>query len=70
MLVLIKSPLMTSPLLEICKQKRCRPGIFFQLLKSLLSISIFDSVVATVIRETNILVIVDVFMKYYECISS
>ena len=50
-------------------------GIVFQLLKISSSISIFDrhifnNFVATAIRETNILVIFNVFMKYSALISS
>ena len=50
-------------------------GIVFQRLKisSLISIfdrHIFNNFVATVIRETNILVIFNVFMKYSALISS
>ena len=49
--------------------KRIVTGIVFQHLKSssLISITdrhIFDNFVATVIQETNILVIFNVFMKY------
>ena len=50
-------------------------GIVFQPLKISSSISTFDrhifnNFVATVIRETNILVILNVFMKYSALISS
>ena len=69
------STLMTSPLLEICFKKRMATGIVFQRLKISSSISIFDrhifnNFVATIIRETNILVIFNVFMKYSALISS
>ena len=55
--------------------KRMATGIVFQRLKISSSISIFDrhifsNFVATVIRETNILVIFNVFMKYSALISS
>ena len=55
--------------------KRMATGIVFKRLKISLSISIFDrhifnNFVATVIRETNILVIFNVFMKYSALISS
>ena len=51
--------------------KRMATGIVFQRLKISSSISIFDRhVVATAIRETNILVIFNVFMKYSALISS
>ena len=55
--------------------KRMATNIVFQRLKISLSISIFDrhifnDFVATVIRETNILVIFNVFMKYSALISS
>ena len=65
---------MTSSSLEIFKQKRWQLGIVFQRLKISSSISIFDrqilkNFVATVIRETNILVFFSVFMKYYALIS-
>ena len=54
--------------------KRMATRIVFQLLKISSSISIFDrhifnNFVATVIRETNILVIINVFMKYSALIS-
>ena len=69
------SSLITSPLLEICLQIGWRRGIVFQRLKITSSIRIFDrhifnNFVATVIRETNILVIFNVFMKYSALISS
>ena len=72
--VLMTSLLMTSPLLELCWQKGWRPGIVFQSFKISLSISIFgrqifNNFVAAVIRETSILVIFNVFMKYYALIS-
>ena len=56
------SLLMTSLLLEICKQTGWRPGIVIQRLKNSMSISLFDrqifnNFVAAVIRETSILVI-------------
>ena len=49
-------------------------GIVFQRLKNSSSISIFDryifnNFVATVIRETNILIIFNIFMKYSEFVS-
>ena len=55
--------------------KRMVTGIVFQRLKISSSISIFDrhifnNFVATVIRETNIMVIFNVFMKYSALISS
>ena len=55
--------------------KRMVSGIVFQCLKISSSISIFDrhnfnNFVATVTRETNILVIFNVFMKYSALISS
>ena len=55
--------------------KKMATGILFQRLKISSSISIFDkhifhNFVATVIRETNILVIFNVFMKYSASISS
>ena len=55
--------------------KRMATGIVFQRLKISSSISIFDrhifnNFVANVIRETNILVIFNVFMKYSALISS
>ena len=55
--------------------KRMATGIVFQRLKISSSISIFnrhifDNFVATVIRETNILVIFNVFMKYSALISA
>ena len=55
--------------------KRMATGIVFQRLKISSSISIFDrhifnNFVATAIRETNILVIFNVFMKYSALISS
>ena len=55
--------------------KRMAIGIIFQGLRILSSISIFDrhifdNFVATVIRETNILVIFDVFTEYSALISS
>ena len=55
--------------------KRMATGIVFQRLKISSSISIFDrhifnNFLATVIRETNILVILNVFMKYCALISS
>ena len=55
--------------------KRMATGIIFRCLKISSSISIFDrhifnNFVATVIRETNILVIFNVFMKYSALISS
>ena len=55
--------------------KRMATGIVFQSLKISSSISIFDrhifnNFVATVIWETNILVIFNVFMKYSALISS
>ena len=55
--------------------KRMATRIIFQRLKISLSISIFDkhifnNFVATVIWETNILVIFNVFMKYSALISS
>ena len=55
--------------------KRISTGIVFQRLKISSSISIFDrhifnDYIATVIRETNILVIFNVFMKYSVLISS
>ena len=55
--------------------KRMATGIVFQRLKisSLISIfdrHIFNNFVATVIRETNILVIFNVFIKYSAFISS
>ena len=58
------SPLMMSPLLEICLQKDGDRDLF-QRLKISLSISIFDrhicnNFVAAVIQETNILVIFNV----------
>ena len=54
---------------------RMATGIVFQRLKTSSSISIFDrhifnNFVATVIRETNILVIFNVFMKYSALVSS
>ena len=71
------SPLMTSPLPEICLRKRMATGIVFQRLqisssikRSLSNRHIFNNFVATVIRETNILVILDVFMKYSALIIS
>ena len=69
------SLLMTSLLLEICKQTGWRPGIIIQRLKNSTSISLFDrqffnNFVAAVIRETSILVIFEVFMKYYALRSS
>ena len=61
--------LMMSTLLEICKQKRGRVGILFQILIMSSSINIFDRQIfhkflVTVHRKTNILVIFHVFMKY------
>ena len=55
--------------------KRMATGIVFQSLKVSLSISIFyrhifNNIVVTVIRETNLLVIFNVFMKYSALISS
>ena len=55
--------------------KRMATRIFSQRLKTASSISIFDrhvfnNFVATVIRETNILVIFIIFMKYSALISS
>ena len=55
--------------------KRMGTWIIFLRLKISSSISIFDryifnNFVATVIRETNILVIFNVFMKYFALISS
>ena len=55
--------------------KRVATGIIFQRLKILSSISIFDrhifnNFVVTVIRETNILVIFNLIMKYSALISS
>ena len=55
--------------------KRMATGIVFQSLKISLSISIcdrhiFNNFVVTVIQETNILVIFNVFMKYSALISS
>ena len=55
--------------------KRMATGIVFQRLKISSSISIFDrhifnNFVATVIRETNVLVIFNVFTKYSALISS
>ena len=55
--------------------KRMATGIIFQRLKISSSISIFDrhifnNFVATVIRETNTLVIFNVFMKYSALIRS
>ena len=55
--------------------KRMVTGIVFQRLEISSSISIFnrhifDNFVATVIRETNILVIFNVFMQYSALISS
>ena len=55
--------------------KRMATGIVFQCLKITSSINIldrhiFNNFVATVIRETNILVILNVFMKYSALISS
>ena len=55
--------------------KRMATGIFFQHFKISSSISIFyrhifNNFVATPIRETNILVIFNVFMKYSVLISS
>ena len=66
---------MTSPLLEIRLQKGQRPGSFFQCLKTSSSISvfhrhIFNNFVGTVIWETKILVIFNVFMKYSALTSS
>ena len=54
---------------------RMATGIIFQRLKTSSLISIFDRLIfnnflATVIRETNILVIFNVFMKYSALISS
>ena len=65
------SPLMTSLLLVICLQKGLRLGSFFSAQSiSLFDRHIFNNFVATVIRETNILVIFNVFMKYSALISS
>ena len=55
--------------------KKMATGIVFQRLKISSSITIFDrhifnNFVATVIRETNMLVIFNVFMKYSALISS
>ena len=55
--------------------KRTATGIVFQRLKNSSSISIFDRHIfnnfeVTAIRETNILVIFNVFMKYSALISS
>ena len=65
---------MTSPLLEIRLQKGQRPGSFFQCLKtssiSVFHRHIFNNFVGTVIWETKILVIFNVFMKYSALTSS
>ena len=59
----------------ICLHIRMATGVVFQRLKNSSSISLFDrhifnNFVRTVIRETNILVILNVFMKYSALISS
>ena len=67
--------LMTSPLLQIRKQKRWCLGKLFQRLIISSSLNIFDrqtfhNFVVTIIWETNILFTFHVFMKYHVLKSS